>query len=156
MLAFEDALSWAGHWPVLGLLTGFVCLILGADLLVRGAVWVALTLGMSRLTVGLTLVAFGTSAPELLVSLTSATRGECEMAMSNVLGSNNMNVLLIVGTTAAIRAILVKTRWFELGYMLFFSALLRALRIPSLSCDSSCMNAPARRLPVSWRTAHRL
>jgi cation:H+ antiporter len=116
--------SWANEWPVFGLLLGFVCLIGGANLLVRGAVWMALTLGMSRLTVGLTLVAFGTSAPELLVSLTSALQEENELAISNVLGSNNMNVLLIIGVTALIRPIHLRVDRMELAHMLFATGLL--------------------------------
>lgn len=119
----EAATSWAGDLPALGILAGLVALVVGADLLVRGAVWVALVLGVSRMAVGLTLVAFGTSLPELLVSLTSAMRGNNDIAMANVIGSNAMNVLLIVGVAATIRAVRLGVDWLEIGYMLFATAL---------------------------------
>jgi cation:H+ antiporter len=90
---------------------------------VRGAIWIALTVGISRMAVGLTLVAMGTSMPELLVSMTAARTGHSDIAMANVLGSNVANVLLIVGATAAIRAIHLRTHWLELNYMLLATAL---------------------------------
>lgn len=122
MLSFVDVPTWASEHPSVAVVAGLVLLVGGAELLVRGAVWIALTIGMSRMAVGLTLVSIGTSLPELLVTLTAAD-GEAELAMGNVLGSNVANVLLIVGVTAAIRAIHLQTRWFELGYMLLMSAL---------------------------------
>ena len=123
MLLRTEASSWAADAPIPGVLAGLVLLVVGAELLVRGAVWIALAIGMSRMAVGLTLVAIGTSLPELLVSLTAARTGRDAIAMANVLGSNVANVLLIVGTAAAIRAVHLRVRWFELGYMLLLSAL---------------------------------
>ena len=119
MLAFAVP-TWAAASPTLGMCAGFVALILGASLLVRGAVWMALVLGV----IWLTLVAFGTSLPELLVSLTSAWRGNSDIATANVLGSNVMNVLLIVGAAAVICPIRVPIHWLELGFMLGATALL--------------------------------
>jgi cation:H+ antiporter len=98
-------------------------LVVGANLLVRGAVWVAVTMGMSRMSVGLTLVAMGTSMPELLVSFIAARTGHSEIAMANVIGSNTANVLLIIGLAAAIRAIQLSVKWLELGYMVLATAL---------------------------------
>lgn len=119
----EDPPSWAADVPLLGIAAGFALLLGGANLLVRGAVWIALVLGLSRMAVGLTLVAFGTSLPELLVSLASAFKGENDIALANVLGSNTMNVLLIVGLTACIRPIHTRVDRLELGHMLAATAL---------------------------------
>lgn len=117
------AIPWPHELPWLALAAGLVLLVLGADLLVRGAVWVALALGLSRMSVGLTVVAIGTSLPEMLVSLTAARRDHAAIAMANVIGSNTANVLLIVGTAAAIRAIRLTTRWLELLFLLLATAL---------------------------------
>jgi cation:H+ antiporter len=82
------------------LLAGFVLLIGGAELLVRGAAHLAVDLGISPLVVGLTVVAFGTSAPELAVSTLSAWQGQAGIALGNVVGSNIANILLILGLSA--------------------------------------------------------
>jgi cation:H+ antiporter len=84
------------------LLAGFVGLFVGGDALVRGAVGIARTLGLSPLVIGLTVVGFGTSTPELLVSADAALRGVPDIALGNVVGSNIGNVLLIVGLSALI------------------------------------------------------
>ncbi len=123
MLGLLQDASWTADYPLPAILVGLVLLVVGADLLVRGAVWIALTLGMSPMAVGLTLVAMGTSLPELLVSLTAARSGASAIAMANVIGSNTANVLLIVGCAAAICAIKLQTRFLELGYMLVATAL---------------------------------
>jgi cation:H+ antiporter len=81
---------------------GLVALILGANLLVRGAGKLALSLGISPLVVGLTVVAFGTSAPEIAVSVASVLDGRNDMAVGNVVGSNIFNVLFILGLSALI------------------------------------------------------
>lgn len=78
-------------------LAGIVLLVVGADLLVRGASRLSLSAGLSPLVVGLTVVAFGTSAPELAVSMKAALAGTTGMAYGNVVGSNIANVLLILG-----------------------------------------------------------
>jgi len=88
--------------PVLFILAGFVTLILGADGLVRGAASLALRLGVSALVVGLTIVAAGTSAPELAVSVYAAANGNPDIALGNVIGSNIFNVGAILGLTALI------------------------------------------------------
>lgn len=86
-------------------LAGFLLLFLGAELLVRGGAGLALRLGMSALVVGLTVVAYGTSAPELLVSLRAATRGEPGIALGNVIGSNIFNIAVILGLAAVVKPI---------------------------------------------------
>ncbi len=87
---------------------GFVFLLGGADVFVRGAVAIAAKLNVSPLVIGLTVVAFGTSAPELLVSLDAALAGAGNMALGNVVGSNIANLLLIIGAAALVKPILVK------------------------------------------------
>ncbi len=79
---------------------GIILLPLGGELLVRGAVDIARAFGVSEAVIGLTIVAIGTSLPELAASVTAARRGETEMALGNVMGSTLFNILLILGTTA--------------------------------------------------------
>src|SRR5690625_828815 len=88
---------------LLMLLVGFAGLVLGGELLVRGAVAIALRFGLSQLMIGLTLVGFGTSTPELVTSLQAAFKGSPGIAVGNVVGSNICNVLLILGAAAADR-----------------------------------------------------
>ena len=86
---------------------GFALLLGGGELLVRGAVGLARGLGVSPLVIGLTVVAFGTSAPELVVSLQAALGGHPDIVLGNVVGSNIANILLVVGAAAALGAIRV-------------------------------------------------
>ncbi|NHI00658.1 calcium/sodium antiporter [Oceanimonas sp. MB9] len=89
------------------LAAGLLLLIVGADLLVRGAARLAASLGVPALVIGLTVVAFGTSAPELAVSVKSAWAGQTELAIANVVGSNIFNVLFILGLAAVISPLVV-------------------------------------------------
>lgn len=84
------------------LIIGLFTLIMGGDFLVRGASSIALRLHMTPLVVGLTIVAFGTSAPELLISLSAAITGSPDLAMGNVVGSNICNLALVLGVTILI------------------------------------------------------
>jgi cation:H+ antiporter len=84
-------------------LVGFVALVKGADLLVSGAASIADRLGIPPLIVGLTIVSFGTSMPELLVTMVAGVQGNAGLAVGNVLGSNIANVLLVLGIAAIIR-----------------------------------------------------
>jgi cation:H+ antiporter len=92
---------------VLLLIAGLVLLVWGAELLVRGASRIATAVGISPLVVGLTVVAFGTSSPELAVSVMSAFKGQADLALGNVIGSNIFNILLILGISAAIIPLIV-------------------------------------------------
>ena len=92
---------------VLRFVVGLAALVIGADLLVRGASRLAVSFGVSPLVVGLTVVAFGTSAPEMAVSVDSALNGSADLALGNVIGSNIANVLLILGISALITPLLV-------------------------------------------------
>ena len=91
-------------WAFLG---GLAALVVGAELLVRGASRLAGVMGISPLVVGLTIVAFGTSAPEIAVSVGAAMEGRTELAIGNVIGSNVLNVLLILGLSALITPLVV-------------------------------------------------
>lgn len=89
------------------LIAGLALLVLGADILVKGASRIAAGFGISPLIIGLTIVAFGTSAPEMAISVSSAFKGEADIAVGNVLGSNIFNVLFILGISALIAPLLV-------------------------------------------------
>lgn len=84
------------------LAVGLALLISGADLLVRGAARLAVDFGVPTLVIGLTVVAFGTSAPELAVSVKSAWSGQTELAIANVVGSNIFNILCVLGISGII------------------------------------------------------
>lgn len=86
---------------------GLVTLVIGAEVLVRGASRLALSLGVTPLVVGLTVVAFGTSAPEMAVSVGASLNGNPDLAIGNVVGSNIANILLILGISALVAPLLV-------------------------------------------------
>jgi cation:H+ antiporter len=94
------AAAWARNLALLGL--GLLLLVLGARWLVEGAVSFARVLGVSELVIGLTIVAVGTSLPEVATSLVAALRGERDLAVGNVIGSNLFNVLAVLGVTGLV------------------------------------------------------
>ena len=94
-------------WIVTALVLGLVLLVGGAEALVRSASKLAATVGISPLVIGLTMVAFGTSAPELAVSLQASLSQQVDIALGNVVGSNICNVLLILGLSAMIAPLVV-------------------------------------------------
>ena len=108
---------------------GLLALVLGASLLVRGASKLALSFGISPLVVGLTVVAFGTSAPEVAVSVGAALKGQTDIAIGNVVGSNIFNVLFILGISALIVPLVVNVQLIrqEVPIMIGASLLLLAL-----------------------------
>ncbi|AFY67356.1 Na+/Ca+ antiporter, CaCA family [Geitlerinema sp. PCC 7407] len=89
------------------LLVGLVLLVVGAEALVRGASRIAAVLGISPLVIGLTIVAYGTSSPELAVNIQSSLAGQSDIAIGNVVGSNIFNVLFILGVSALVSPLLV-------------------------------------------------
>jgi len=97
-------------WVVLGLAIGVVCLVAGAELLVKGAAAIATKMGVQPVMIGLTIVAFGTSAPELAVSVGSGLSGNADVAFGNVAGSNIVNILLILGASAVVGGLAVSQR----------------------------------------------
>lgn len=98
------------------LIVGFVALIFGATKLVDAASSLAVKMGIPNIVIGLTIVAFGTSAPEMVVNLFAAVSGNTEMVLGNVLGSNIFNILAILGISALIFPLTVKsnTTWIEI------------------------------------------
>ena len=95
---------------VLALVIGIVCLVGGAELLVKGAATIASKLGIAPVVIGLTVVAFGTSAPELAVSVSAAFGDNADVAFGNVVGSNIGNILLILGASAVVGGLAVQQR----------------------------------------------
>ena len=103
-------------------LAGLAALIGGAELLVRGASRLALSFGISPLVVGLTIVAFGTSAPEMAISAGAVLGGQTGLAVGNVVGSNIANVLLILGMTALVAPLVVSRQLIRLDVPIMIGA----------------------------------
>lgn len=105
---------------VVFLLIGLSVLIVGADYLVKGASSVSKKAGIPPIVIGLTIVAFGTSAPELIVNILAAIKGSTDVAVGNIIGSNISNILLILGTAALIADLRVQksTVWKEIPFAL--------------------------------------
>lgn len=124
---------------------GFVALIKGADLLVDGAASLAGRLGVSSLVIGLTIVAFGTSAPELVVNLLASWQGNTEIAIGNVLGSNIVNILLILGISSIFYPLAVQkgTVWKEIPFALLAVTLL-ALMANDVAIDGAATSTLSR------------
>lgn len=99
---------------------GIAGIVLGGHLVVQSSVRIALSLGMSQTLVGLTIVAVGTSLPELVTSITAALKGQTEIALGNVIGSNIFNVLFILGISAAIHPLSVDPRILSDVWLLIF------------------------------------
>jgi len=99
---------------------GFVLLIKGADFLIDGAVGLARRMGVSDIVVGLTVIAFGTSLPELVVNIMASLQGKSDLAVGNVIGSNTANILLILGVSSLVRPLSVQnnTIWKEIPFAL--------------------------------------
>ena len=115
--------------PILLLLAGFVVLFGAGEALLRGAVTIAARLNISPLIIGLTIIAFGTSAPELTVSVNAALNGQPDISIGNVVGSNIANILLVLGMMAAVSPFTVQetTLTRDGGFMLGVSFLLFGL-----------------------------
>ena len=111
------------------LIIGFVLLIKGADLLVNGASSLAKRYNVSELVIGLTIVAFGTSAPELIVNIVASAHHYDEVVFGNIIGSNIFNLLMILGIAGVIYPVTVqvKTIWNEIPYSLFSAIILLVL-----------------------------
>lgn len=116
------------------LIVGFILLIKGADWLIDGASSTASHFKVSKLLIGLTIVAFGTGAPELAVSVSSLLNGTTDMLLGNVIGSNILNILLLIGIAAVIRPIRIKkdTVAKELPLLLLISTVIIVLFLDTL------------------------
>lgn len=117
---------WELLWQVVLLAFGFLLLVKGADWFVDGASGIADKLGIPQLVIGLTIVAMGTSAPETAVSITAALKGNADIAVGNVVGSNILNILIILGIASVITSIAVAktTIRYEIPIMLAITFLL--------------------------------
>ena len=111
------------------LVIGFVMLVKGADFFVEGASGIAGKFGIPQLVIGLTIVAMGTSAPEAAVSITAALNGSADLTVGNVVGSNIMNILVILGITAILIPVAIQksTLQIELPFMIGISVLMVVL-----------------------------
>ena len=117
--------------PIVVLLLGLAILVAGADILVRNATRLAELVGVSPLMIGLTVVALGTSSPELAIALRSALNGAGDMALGNVVGSNIINILLILGVAALIRPVRVSEQLIRLDVPVMFAVSLVTLLLAS-------------------------
>ncbi len=114
-------------WTFVALLAGLAALVVGAELLVKGAAAIASRLGIAPVIIGLTVVAFGTSAPELAVSVSASLGGNADVALGNVVGSNIGNILLILGASAVIGGLAVDQRIIRLDIPLLLGVSVVAL-----------------------------
>ncbi len=114
---------------ILLLVLGFFFLVKGADWFVEGSSKVAEKFGIPQLVIGLTIVAMGTSLPETAVSISAALKGSAEISIGNILGSNILNILLILGLTALICPVAVQksTIRYEIPYVVLVSAVLMGI-----------------------------
>lgn len=108
------------------LAVGFLMLVKGADVFVDGAAGIADKFGIPQLVIGLTIVAMGTSAPEAAVSITAALKGNADITIGNIVGSNILNILIILGITSVIVAVSVQksTVRYEIPFMLVITVML--------------------------------
>ena len=112
---------WKG---VLGIIIGGMLVVKGSDFAVEGATEIARYFGMSERFIGLTIVAFGTSLPELVTSVTAARRGNADIAIGNIVGSNIFNILFVIGTTALICDVLFDQKFVIDTIVAIFSGVL--------------------------------
>ena len=114
------------------IIIGFVLLVKGADWLVDGSSDIARHWGISNLVIGLTVVAFGTSMPEFVVNMLSATKGNTDLAITNILGSNMINILIILGATALVHPVAAKRGLKDYNIWLGFAAAIAVLLMATL------------------------
>ena len=138
---------------IIFLILELVLLVFSADWLVKGAASIASALGISPLVVGLTVVAFGTSAPELAVSVMFAFNGQADLALGNVVGSNIFNVLFILGISALIIPLVVNAQLvrFDVPVMIAVSVLLYVLSMDGLQGICFLREAPERAIGSEQR-----
>lgn len=128
---------------IIFLIVGFLLLVKGADFFVESASSIAKRLRIPSFVIGLTIVAFGTSAPELAVSLSAALKGSNDIAIGNVVGSNIFNILVVLGASAAISPIAVEKGLIKKDYPLsIFGVILLGL----LSIDTFLFKSPSMKL----------
>ncbi len=130
---------------ILWLVLGLVLILAGANALTDGSAAIARKMGISDLVVGLTVVAFGTSAPELVISVLAACNGSAPLAIGNVVGSNIFNILAIIGITALVRPIVVERSVMTMEIpMVILSSVLLLIFGNSGMLDGGGMNVVSR------------
>lgn len=130
---------------ILWLILGLALILIGANALTDGSAAIARKMGISDLVVGLTVVAFGTSAPELVISVLAAANGSAPLAIGNVVGSNIFNILAIIGITALVRPIVVERSVMTMEIpMLILSSVLLLIFGNSALLDGSGANIVSR------------
>lgn len=107
----EEEKKWSLPVQLIAIIGGIAAIVLGSDLAVDGATAIAKAFGMSDRVIGLTIVAFGTSLPELVTSVTAARRGKADLAIGNIVGSNVFNILFVAGTTALITPVVFEQKF---------------------------------------------
>ena len=98
---------------------GIVLLYIGTELFIRGSIGIAKQMGVTNTNIGLTLVALGTSAPELAASLSAARKGESDMIIGNIIGSNLFNILAVIGVTSLFNTIVVNIEELQISIIIF-------------------------------------
>lgn len=118
-------MDWNMVWQIVLLIIGFVMLIKGADWFVDGAAGIADKLHIPQLIIGLTIVAMGTSAPEAAISISASVQGSADIAVGNILGSNILNILIILGITSVITPLAVQksTVKYEIPFVIIISVI---------------------------------
>lgn len=118
-------MDWNMVWQIALLIIGFVMLIKGADWFVDGAAGIADKLHIPQLIIGLTIVAMGTSAPEAAISISASVQGSADIAVGNILGSNILNILIILGITSVITPLAVQksTVKYEIPFVIIISVI---------------------------------
>lgn len=124
---------------ILMVILGFVLLVIGADLLVRGASNIATKFRIPEMLIGLTIVALGTSAPELIITITSAQAGATDLIIGNAIGSNLCNILFILGLMAIIRPVVIddEAKKLHIPIALFAAIVILIMELSSLSSSSA-------------------
>lgn len=128
-------------YDFLFLIAGFVLLIQGAEFLLKGATSFAYKFGISKMVIGLTIIALGTSLPELVISIFSSVEGKSDLLFGNIIGSNIANILLILGISAVISPLVFKNKTVkkEIPVLIFTSALL--IFLTTFFTDANILNA---------------
>ena len=118
-------------------LIGFVLLVVGGEYLVRSSVALSFRLNLSKMVIGLTVVSFATSAPELLVSLQAALNGLSDISLGNVVGSNIANIGLVLGITAMIAPLFIDRDFYKFNWpvMMLLSLVRRDLSVVATSIN---------------------
>lgn len=138
------------------LVLGLVVLTVGAEFLVRGGARMAFLFGISPLAIGLTIVAYGTSAPELVVSINAALKGQADIAIGNVIGSNIFNILFILGACAIIKPLIVHKNLVrvDVPVMILVSVLLYVLALDGTISRIDGVMFCAGLVAYTWFTLH--